>query len=154
MISLKLILAALVVLMLLYLAGLSFVHRHTVLRPDNNGRVLAPCPQKPNCVSSESVSPEHKVEALPLIQDDAQKSWNQLIQAIRQSGGDIVVDDGRYGHAVFTSGIFRFKDDVEVALRDQHISIRSASRAGTSDFGVNRKRVEKIRSIYTRQKGV
>lgn len=148
MISLKLILAALVVLVLLYLAGLSFVHRHTVIKPENE-RVLSPCPQKPNCVFSESDDAEHKVEALPLLEDNPQESWHKLMQAMRQSGGEIVVDDGRYGHAVFTSGIFRFKDDLEVVMNDESISIRSASRAGTSDFGVNRKRVEKIRAIYT-----
>jgi uncharacterized protein (DUF1499 family) len=149
MISLKLILAALVVLALLYLAGLSFVHRHTVIKPENE-RVLSPCPQKPNCVFSESDRTDHKVEALPLLDGDPQKSWHKLMQTIRQSGGEIVVDDGRYSHAVFTSGIFRFKDDLEVVMNDEKISIRSASRAGTSDFGVNRKRVEEIRSIYTK----
>jgi uncharacterized protein (DUF1499 family) len=59
-----------------------------------------------------------------------------------------LVDDGRYYHAVFTSGLFRFKDDFEAVLDGSRIEIRSASRAGTSDMGQNRKRVERIRRLY------
>lgn len=153
MISLKLILLALVVLIVLYLAGLSFTHRHNVLKMEHE-RTLSPCPQKPNCVYSGSTSAQHQISPLPLLDNDRQKSWQAVIEAIRQSGGDVLVDDGNYCHAVFTSGIFRFKDDVEVKLTETEIAIRSASRAGTSDLGANRKRVEKIRSMYTKKQGV
>ena len=41
-----------------------------------------------------------------------------------------------------------FKDDVEFLLLDNTIQVRSASRAGKSDLGVNRKRIEQIRALY------
>jgi uncharacterized protein (DUF1499 family) len=58
----------------------------------------------------------------------------------------ITVSDS-YLHAEFTSAIFRFVDDLEFLVDDtaKVIHVRSASRLGTSDLGVNRKRVEEIR---------
>ena len=56
--------------------------------------------------------------------------------------------DPNYIHAVYTSTLFRFKDDLEVVLNTEHIDIRSASRAGSSDLGKNRQRVEKLRQLY------
>lgn len=55
--------------------------------------------------------------------------------------------DEHYLHFEFTSRIFRFVDDFELLLNEEQkiIHIRSASRVGYSDLGVNRKRVEKIR---------
>jgi uncharacterized protein (DUF1499 family) len=60
------------------------------------------------------------------------------------------VNEENYIHAEFTSLVFRFVDDVEFLFsqeRDGEVSIdiRSASRVGHSDFGVNRKRMEDIR---------
>jgi uncharacterized protein (DUF1499 family) len=90
----------------------------------------------------------HAITAISLIDDNGALSWEKLIVAIQQAGGEVLVDDGRYCHAVFTSSLFRFKDDFEAELNDSRIDIRSASRAGTSDLGKNRKRVEKIRRLY------
>ncbi|MDQ6965890.1 MAG: DUF1499 domain-containing protein, partial [Mariprofundaceae bacterium] len=59
--------------------------------------------------------------------------------------------DDDYLHATFTSRLFRFVDDVELH-RDAAsgvVHIRSASRVGHSDFGVNRKRVEVIRKLLS-----
>jgi uncharacterized protein (DUF1499 family) len=51
-------------------------------------------------------------------------------------------------HAEFTSALFRFVDDVEFLLDDstRTIHLRSASRIGNSDLGVNRKRVEVLQA--------
>ena len=56
----------------------------------------------------------------------------------------------RYIHTEFTSAFFRFVDDVEFLLDDgtRTIHVRSASRVGYSDFGVNRRRVEELRSRF------
>jgi len=55
------------------------------------------------------------------------------------------IDD--YIHASFKSRIFGFVDDVEFLFNDakKMIHIRSASRVGYYDFGVNRRRAEKLR---------
>ena len=67
----------------------------------------------------------------------------------------IVTADERYIHAEFSSGLFRFVDDVEFLIDPdtKTIHFRSASRVGRSDLGVNRKRMEEIRQRFD-QKGV
>jgi len=131
----------------IYLAGLSFYTRNTV-NISQGLDSLIPCPDKPNCVSSEAPSQQHQIDAYKIIGNDPGQSWERLMSAITRAGGAIKVEDGQYCHAVFTSTIFRFKDDLEVMLKNNLIAVRSASRAGTSDLGQNRKRVEKIRQLY------
>jgi uncharacterized protein (DUF1499 family) len=55
---------------------------------------------------------------------------------------------GHYVHAKFTSRLFRFVDDVEFCIDDdlRIIHVRSSSRVGYFDFGVNRRRIERIRA--------
>jgi len=105
---------------------------------------LQPCPDKPNCMSSESDAVDKAHAIAPFSSVD----WQVLRQAIEATGGKIELDDGEYMHATFTSSLFRFVDDVELRLDVAQglVHIRSASRVGHSDFGVNRKRVEAIRA--------
>jgi len=107
---------------------------------------LRPCPASPNCASSEAVKndTEHYIKPLP-IRDG--KSWAKMASAIENLGGHIVVNDGQYLHATFTSSLFRYVDDVEARLdaSERVIHLRSASRVGRSDLGANRKRIESIR---------
>ncbi len=101
---------------------------------------LAPCPEAPNCVSSEAgVDADHAVEALPLA------AWDGAPAAIEALGGAIVAQDEGYIAATFSSGVFKFVDDVELRRADDAVHVRSASRVGYSDLGVNRKRVDALR---------
>ncbi len=134
-------------IVIVYFASLSYLTRHDKIK-DEGERQLADCPPTPNCVSSLASNDAKKVEALPIDRANIQASWQKLQKAIQQAGGRILIDDGHYVHAVFTSTLFRFKDDLEALLNEDHIDIRSASRAGKSDLGQNRKRVENIRKIY------
>jgi uncharacterized protein (DUF1499 family) len=70
-------------------------------------------------------------------------------------GARIKTVQERYIHAEFTSFLFRFVDDVEFLLDDgsKTIHVRSASRVGYSDLGVNRRRVEAIRSRFDALRG-
>jgi uncharacterized protein (DUF1499 family) len=63
---------------------------------------------------------------------------------------EIVTAENNYIHATFTSFLFRFVDDVEFSFDDETkvINVRSASRTGYSDLGVNRRRVEEIRKRF------
>jgi uncharacterized protein (DUF1499 family) len=65
----------------------------------------------------------------------------------------IVAESGDYLHAECSSAVFGFVDDLELHLRPQGglIAVRSASRLGYRDFGVNRKRVEKLRAVLAAQ---
>ncbi len=116
--------------------------------PSNFGgdnQALAPCPDSPNCVSSLDFSGEHGVAPLNLTSADKWQTLNEQVQQL--SGTKIVSGSDRYIHAESTSRVFRFVDDFELKKRDDSniVDIRSASRVGHSDFGVNRKRVEMLR---------
>jgi len=106
---------------------------------------LRPCPESPNCVCSEAGSRAdsgHGVAPIPLHNG----TWAHLKAAIIEQGDIIDQDDGHYLHATFTSPLFRFVDDVELRLDAAAgvIHIRSASRVGRSDLGVNRQRIKRI----------
>ena len=147
MISLKILPLAVVILIVVFLASLSLMTRHHRIKPEGQ-RILNPCPDAPNCVSSQASDESHKIPAFELLDNNPALSWDRFIQAVDSAGGEILVNDGRYCHAVFTSTLFRFKDDVEAVLGADKIAVRSASRAGHSDLGANRKRIQRIRSYY------
>jgi uncharacterized protein (DUF1499 family) len=69
-------------------------------------------------------------------------------------GGKIQEERDGYLWAMFTSRVFRFVDDVEFRMvpTDGLIHVRSGSRVGYSDLGVNRRRVEKLRARFNQKK--
>ncbi len=114
-----------------------------------NGRLLI-CPDSPNCVSSQSDDPRHAIAPFR-YEGTAEKAKAILIKTVLgMKRSRIVISEELYLHAEFTSAFFRFVDDVEFLLDDgkKLIHVRSASRVGNSDFGVNRKRVEEIRTRF------
>lgn len=115
-----------------------------------SGGRLAACPDTPNCVSSQSTDRRHAIDPLR-YEGTAEKARERLIEAVSgMKRARIVVAEGRYLRAEFTSALFRFVDDVEFLLDEgtKTIHVRSASRVGNSDLGVNRKRAEEIRSRF------
>ena len=112
---------------------------------------LFPCPSTPNCVCSEN--PVQKGYAAPLsFTGQPDESWQRARETVTAMGGRIVEENNHYLHAVFTSRFFRFIDDLELRLDEtaEVIHFRSASRTGYSDLGVNRKRIETLRSLFTK----
>ncbi len=108
---------------------------------------LAPCPDKPNCVCSEfGEDTAHYIAPLDYSGVLTEKAWGELLQIIKELGGEVLVANEEYISAIFSSSLFGFIDDVECSLdaSQKRIQIRSASRVGHSDLGVNRKRVETI----------
>lgn len=100
---------------------------------------LQDCPDKPNCVSSE----DGDVPPLPAL-DKAE------VKKEMASRGAFLVDEGAdYLAFTVTSAFFGFVDDVEFRFTDAATHIRSASRTGHSDFGVNGARVADIRDSLT-----
>lgn len=102
---------------------------------------LAACSGKPNCVNSEDGTAD-KFKTAPLSVNDLAS----VKAAIETLGGEITSSQDGYLSAEFTSGIFKFVDDVEARLDGDKVQIRSASRVGYSDRGVNKTRVENIRA--------
>jgi uncharacterized protein (DUF1499 family) len=112
---------------------------------------LKPCPDTPNCVSSELVSDaEHYIEPLVYSAGEASQVLPRLKTIIDEMGGSIQVEKPDYLAAIFTSSIFRFVDDLEIRIDtgQKTIHLRSASRAGHGDGGVNRKRVELLKNSF------
>ena len=112
---------------------------------------LSPCPDKPNCVCSEfGEDPAHYIAPLDYAGVSAQNAMGELLQIIEELGGDVVVSNEKYIAATFSSFLFGFVDDVEFRLEalKERIQIRSASRVGHSDLGVNQERAEKITQLF------
>jgi len=111
-------------------------------------RSLAPCPNRPNCVSSRAADAIHRVEPF-LLRVPAERAWTQLRDAVASLPRTRIVESGE-GHlrAEVTSRLFGFVDDLELLLvpSTARIEVRSASRVGYSDLGVNRARVEALRA--------
>jgi uncharacterized protein (DUF1499 family) len=115
---------------------------------------LAPCPNKPNCVSSQDAADkQHYTEALTYSGDPAQaREWlEQAIHGMKRV--QVVVREANYWRAEFSSALWGFVDDVEFLFDDnaKRIEVRSASRVGYSDLGVNRRRIQEIRRRFSGQ---
>jgi uncharacterized protein (DUF1499 family) len=141
----------------LILVLIPFISGCNGVRPANlgvrEGR-LAPCPSYLNCVSSQSTDKEHSVEPLSYSSPtpEAMAALKNII--LQKKRTKIVTETSTYLHAEFTSALWRFVDDVEFSFDEnaKRIHMRSASRLGKSDLGVNRKRVEAIREVWNAQK--
>ena len=115
------------------------------------GGKLTQCPDKPNCVCSEF--PDDSAHAIAPIQIPSGRETSALSlvkDLLLEMGGEIQSETDSYLTTTFTSGFFRFVDDVEIRVdtKASLLHVRSASRAGYSDMGVNQIRVEEIRSLF------
>ncbi len=125
-------------------------------RPDNlgvNDGNLAPCPDSPNCVSSQAPESDsqHYISAIAFegSATDALTQLKSVIQAMDRT--EIMTETEDYLYAEFTSKLMGYVDDVEFYVQPEQnlIQVRSASRLGQSDLGVNRQRIEEIRTKFT-----
>jgi uncharacterized protein (DUF1499 family) len=128
-----------------YIIGLLTIIISGVAMAESQQR-LQPCPSSPNCVCSDATD-GHGIEPI-VIAGDAQMLWKRLQDYLAQQRGFTIkqVDDN-YLRVEAKTRLLRFVDDVEFELRVGQgvIAVRSASRVGYSDLGVNRRRIERIR---------
>ena len=112
---------------------------------------MAPCPKSPNCVSTQSTDPKHRIDPLVYTTsiEDAKGRLLEILRATPRTS--LVTQEEDYLHVEYRSRIFGFTDDVEFWFDDENkvIHFRSASRKGYSDLGVNRKRMEQIRERFS-----
>ena len=117
-------------------------------RPDDlgvkNGR-LAPCKRSPNCVSSQAnpVDLEHYIAPL----HGSMAAVRKAVESLPRTTVIEARDD--YLYAEFRTRLLRYVDDVEFYFDGQVIHVRSCSRLGRRDFGVNRERVEQLRALIS-----
>jgi len=122
-------------------------------RPDylgvKDGR-LARCKSTPNCVSSQAdgADAEHYIGPIRFQGSalEAMAAVRKAVEAIERTR--VVRHEGNYLYAEFRTRLMRYVDDVEFTFDEKAgaIHVRSASRLGRRDFGVNRARVEAIRA--------
>ena len=115
---------------------------------------LKPPSKTPNSVSSQApLYPDHpqriyaSIAPLPL-KGDAGTTLSQIASIIEaMDGGQIVKREPSYLYVQFTTRIMKYVDDAEFWFDPAAgvIQVRSASRLGSSDLGVNRERIEFIR---------
>lgn len=115
---------------------------------------LSPCPGSPNCVVSQGTGGSHYVDPIEYAgtRDEAFEKLKNIILSQKQA--KIIKETDDYMHVEYRSKLFRFVDDVEFYFPENAsvIHMRSASRVGYSDLGVNRKRMEDIRSLFKSSK--
>ena len=119
------------------------------VEPGLTGGQLPPCPTSPNCVSSQAEAVEQQVE--PLRYQGAAAARAKLLTVLNgMARVKIVQSDPDRITAEFRSALFGFVDDVVFQFGSSGaIQVRSASRSGYYDFGVNRERVEAIRARFS-----
>jgi uncharacterized protein (DUF1499 family) len=114
-----------------------------------HGSTLSPCPSSPNCISSDATDASHRAPPFELAIAPAD-AW-QIARAVVSSLPRtlVVSQTPDYLHAECSSALFGFVDDLELQLRapERLIAVRSASRSGYGDLGVNRARVEELRVL-------
>ena len=92
------------------------------------------------------------IEPLPFKNNNAANSMQVLLLVLKTMPGVMIVDaKPNYIYAQSTTKVLKFVDDVEFWVNPAKgvIDVRSASRLGREDFGVNRQRIEAIRAAYT-----
>ncbi len=129
-------------------------------RPDNlgvrDGRLAPPKPT-PNNVNSQidkRADAAHYIEPLR-YSGDPRRAWAALRQVIDgMPRAKVVKAEPNYLYVEFTSKLMGYVDDTEFYLDEKAgvIQVRSASRLGRSDFGVNRERIESIRAQLAQAK--
>lgn len=112
---------------------------------------LTPCPDKPNCVCSEFTDDTiHYIAPLDYSGAPPEKAWGDIVQIIKESGGEVSAAEDEYIAATFSVTLFGFIDDVEFRIdtSKSRIHIRSASRVGHSDLGINKKRAKTMTRLF------
>nr|WP_320048810.1 DUF1499 domain-containing protein [uncultured Desulfuromonas sp.] len=116
----------------------------------NNGH-LRTCPDSPNCVNSQSPEKDERHGIAPLTYATTQQQAHHALLTLLKEWPrvSIVAQRDDYIRCECASALMGFVDDVEFYFSAPgRIDVRSASRLGHSDFGVNRKRIEMMRQKF------
>ncbi len=118
---------------------------------DANG-LFAPCPDTPNCVTTQQGLPSQTMPALTYTgsRDDAQTRMRTILAGLPRT--QLVTDKPGYLHVEFRSALVGYIDDVQFAFDDaaKTIHFKSAARLGMGDMGVNRARMTEITSLWNK----
>ncbi|MDD1784162.1 DUF1499 domain-containing protein [Enterovibrio sp. ZSDZ35] len=102
------------------------------------------CGDKPNCVSTLDSREDHNIAPFTLTSGDVTMLQISDV-ALTLPGARMAELNAEYARLESVSRIMRFIDDLELRIDGDQLIVRSESRVGYSDFGVNRKRTEALR---------
>ena len=122
-------------------------------RPTNlgvkDGR-LAPCKRTPNCVSSQADAADREHYIAPIAFRGAAADLRRAVELMERA--TVIEAERNYLYAEYRTRLMRYVDDLELYYDEKQglVHVRSASRLGRRDFGVNRHRVEALRRIIAK----
>ena len=108
-------------------------------------RTSSPCGDKPNCISTQDSREKYQLAPFTITNDANIDAIENA--ALQLPGAKTAVKEEGYIRIECTSKIMRFVDDLELKIEGDQLLVRSESRVGYSDFGVNRKRAEQLREL-------
>jgi len=117
---------------------------------DMSDRTASPCGDKPNCVSTQDNRPDHNLAPFELNDGVTLDQIEAVV--LNEPRTKTAEKTNDYLRVEFTSKIMRFVDDLELKIEGNNLLVRSESRTGHSDFGVNRKRADALRAALTEAK--
>ncbi|MEN9456600.1 MAG: hypothetical protein RL210_2119 [Pseudomonadota bacterium] len=107
---------------------------------------FADCPSSPNCLSSKASDAGHQTQPFTLRKAE---DWPCLVKSAEAMGNNrIAVNEPQYVRLEYVSKLMGFVDDLELQQEASLAHVRSASRVGYSDWGVNRQRVEQLQRSF------
>ncbi len=102
------------------------------------------CSSKPNCVSTQEIRKDYSIPPFQLISPDTSLDDIERI-ALTLPRTSTVQKTENSLHLEAKSLILRFVDDLHITKQGNQLQVRSKSRVGYSDFGVNKSRTEALR---------
>lgn len=118
----------------------------------NRGRLI-PCPDSPNCVSTESDRKGQTMDPLPYLQtrEESREKILSILKGMKRT--KIITSAESYIQAECRTALWGFVDDVAFFFDDtaRLVHFRSASRTGYYDFGQNRRRMKEISEKYVKK---
>jgi uncharacterized protein (DUF1499 family) len=108
---------------------------------------LAPCKRTPNCVCSQADPQDREHFISPIAFRGGFPELKKAVQSMERA--TVIEAEGNYLYAEYRTRLMRYVDDLELWYDERAgvVHVRSASRLGRRDFGVNRNRVEALRAL-------
>ncbi len=110
---------------------------------------LTHCPESPNCLNSEYADDtSHYTAPIDISGMSTEEVTTAATAIITNMGGTGITTNDNYIAATFSSNLFGFVDDLELRIDHPRLHIRSASRVGYGDMGVNAERVDAFKQLW------
>ncbi len=146
------VLVVTIALFAFFATTLFFQNQKPKITPGLEDGKLREIPDKKNAVSTQTAYSDKLIEPFD-FKNTLEESRESMKKALEAYGGIRIIEESEnHIYAVAVTGTMRFRDDIEIYfdVSERKIHYRSASRAGYSDLGLNRKRFKEIAGAYDR----